>query len=156
MKTMSNSLSFSTKLILLATPLLVNQAYAYSGNCETLHLLVPESIYQKYQVSSGNPVVYHGISKGCDKVDTETAECLDYVFGQTTFAFGSGPDIDIEFKESNGDKTAKIRVQQNYCFLEAGHITVEPRKGGFEYNITEGSYGDNTPGLVTITSIEAL
>ncbi|MCF1459013.1 MAG: hypothetical protein LPH21_16120, partial [Shewanella sp.] len=88
MKTMSNSLGFSTNLIFLATPLLFNQAYASITNtCSILHLLGTQSIYQKYQVSSG-PIVNHGTYKGCEKGDTHTGECLDYVFGQTTFAYG--------------------------------------------------------------------
>ncbi|MCF1431527.1 MAG: hypothetical protein LPH20_11850 [Shewanella sp.] len=152
MKTMSNSLGVSTKLILLATPLLFNQAYAYSGGCGTLHLLVPASIYKNHEISAGDPVVNHGSNKGCDNLDTDTAECVDFVFGQTTF--GYGPDIDIEFTDKNSGKTAKINIQQNYCFLEAGDINVKSIKGKFEDSVTEGSYADTKPGVISISSIE--
>ncbi|MCF1456561.1 MAG: hypothetical protein LPH21_03015 [Shewanella sp.] len=148
MKTMSKNLGFSTKLILLATPLLFNQAYAYSGGCGTLHLLVAKSIYQNYEISSGGPVVNRGEKDGCDMIDTDSTECTDFVFEQT--ALGYGPDIDIEFNQRGSNKTAKIRVQQNYCFFEAGNITVELKKGLLYYKIYPGSFGKSRPGVVAI------
>ncbi|MCF1431530.1 MAG: hypothetical protein LPD71_12125 [Shewanella sp.] len=152
MKTMSNSLFLSTKLILLATPLLFNQAYAYSGECGTLHLLVPASIYKNQQIYAGDPVVNHGSYKGCEEIDDDTGECVDFVFGQTYL--GNGPDINIIFREMNSTKTAKISVQQNYCFMEAGDIAVKAIKGSFDYDVTGGSWGYHTPGVVKITSIK--
>ncbi|MCF1459017.1 MAG: hypothetical protein LPH21_16155 [Shewanella sp.] len=153
MKTMSKSLSFSAKLILIATPMLFNQAYAsYSGDCGTLHVLVTEKIYQKYQVSLG-PVVHDGIYVGCKKVvDGDPIDCVDFEFSQ--FSSFYGPNIDIEFKQRIGNKTAKISVQQNYCFLEAGDITVEPKKGVFNYKKYPGSWADDRPGVVAINAIE--
>ncbi|MCF1456560.1 MAG: hypothetical protein LPH21_03010 [Shewanella sp.] len=157
MKTMSKNLGFSTKLILLAIPSLFNQAYAYSGQCGTLHLLVDKSIYQKHKISSDSPVMdpvmNHGTYVGCDKIDTDTTECTDFVFSQDAFQYG--PDVDIEFRERNSSKTAKIRIQQNYCFFEGGNITIEPKNGVFNYRTYPGSYRDNKPGVIAITSIEA-
>ncbi|MCF1458027.1 MAG: hypothetical protein LPH21_10895 [Shewanella sp.] len=151
MKTMSNS--FSTKLILLATPLLFNQAYAsYSGNCGTLHLLVAKSIYQKYLISSSAPVVHRGSYIGCKLIDGNTGGCTDFEFSQGADIYG--PDIDIGFKETNGNETALIRVQQNYCFLEAGDINVDPKKGVFNYKKYPGNFADDRPGVVSIISIE--
>ncbi|MCF1459018.1 MAG: hypothetical protein LPH21_16160 [Shewanella sp.] len=156
MKTMSNS--FSTKLILLATPLLFNQAHAsqayasYNGDCGTLHLIVTYPIYQKYRISSA-PVVHRGAFTGCKEVDSKTGDCTDFEFSQ--YAGLYGPDIDIEFKQRNGNKTAMIRVQQNFCFLEAGDITVEQKKGVFNYKKFPGSFDDHRPGVVTIIAIEA-
>ncbi|MCF1431529.1 MAG: hypothetical protein LPD71_12130 [Shewanella sp.] len=152
MKTMSKSLGFSAKLILIATPMLFNQAYAaYSGDCGSLHLIIAKSIYQKYELSKGSPVVNRGTDSGCDKVDNDTGECADFVFSQVAGQYG--PDVDIEFKERNSNETARIRIQQNYCFFEAGDITVEPQIGGFTYKKFPGSYEDDRPGLVTIRSI---
>ena len=154
MKTKLKNLVFTTKLILLATPLLFNQAYAvYSGGCGTLHFIVPSFIYQKFLMYQNNPVVNHGGLKGCDEVDINTGECTNFVFAQTDLAYG--PDINIELKERNSNKFAEIRIQQNYCFFEGGHITVEPKKGKFTYTITEGSFQGDKPGVVTIHSIEA-
>ncbi|MCF1459019.1 MAG: hypothetical protein LPH21_16165 [Shewanella sp.] len=154
MKSMSNSLFFNTKLLLFATLLLFSQAYAesYSGDCGTLHILVAKPIYQKYQVSS-DPVVNRGEFKGCMLVDGDSGECVDFAFSQLFLQYG--PDIDINFKERDGNKTATIRVQQNYCFLEAGDITVEQKKGVFNFKKFLGNYGDDRPGVVSITSIEA-
>ncbi|MCF1431526.1 MAG: hypothetical protein LPH20_11840 [Shewanella sp.] len=151
MEKISNRHGFSTKLILLATPLLFNQSYAYSGGCGTLHLKVSESIYQEYKLSS-YPVINHGKFKGCEKADFNTGECSHFVFAQTPFAYG--PNIDITFNEINGNKTAIIRVQQNYCFFEPGDMTVEAKKGRLEYKTTRGSYDADEPGVVEITSVE--
>ncbi|MCF1431976.1 MAG: hypothetical protein LPH21_16135 [Shewanella sp.] len=152
MKTMSKSLSFSAKLILIATPMLFNQAYAsYSGDCGTLHVLVAKSIYEKYQVSPGSPVVNRGADSGCDKKVDATGKCTDFVFNQISVRYG--PDVDIEFKEMNGDEIAKIRVQQNYCFFEAGDITVQVKNGIINYKKYPGSYEDDRPGVVAINSI---
>ena len=150
MNTMSKSLIFGTKLILLASPWLFNQAYAYKGGCGTLHLLVVDSIYQKYQ--SGKFVVSRGSYKSCDKVDYATGDCTDFRFEQGDLSYG--PDFTIEFIEKNSNKTAKIRIQQNYCFFEGGNILVEQKKGAFQYQVTKATFEYTSPGLVKITSIE--
>ena len=152
MKTMSKSLGFSAKLISLSIPLLFNQAYAFSGSCGTLHLLIVKSIYKNYKISSDSPVVNHGKYKGCEK-KMEGGNCIDFKFNQISGQYG--PDADIEFKERNGNKTAKIRIQQNYCYWEGGNITVQPKKGLFEYKIYPGTHSSQIPGLVAITSIKA-
>ena len=155
MKTITKHLYFNTKLILLATSLLFNQAYAnYSGDCRTLHVLVNGSVYRNFRVSSDSPVVNYGINKGCDKVDIDIGECTDYVFKQGEVI--NGPDIDIEFIDRRNGKPSTIRVQQNYCFFEAGNITVQPKKGIFTYKIYTGSFEYSRPGLVVITSIQTV
>ena len=151
MKTMTNKLGLSTKLILLVTPLLFNQAYAkYSGHCGTLHLLVADNIYKNFTVTQGDIEATHGDFKGCNNVDTQTAECVDFVFEQSMF---SGPDVTIQFRERNSDYAAKIRIQQNYCFFEAGDITVQPKKGNFTYSTRPGDYDRKLPGLVQIQAV---
>ncbi|MCF1431977.1 MAG: hypothetical protein LPH21_16125 [Shewanella sp.] len=153
MKTMSKSLGFSAKLILIASPMLFNQSYAsYPGDCGTLHILVAKSIYQKYQVFS-DFVVNRGEFRGCKMKDDDTGECTDFGFNQISARYG--PDIDIEFKDRNGNELAKIRVQQNYCFFEAGDITVELKNGVVNYQKYPGSYQDDRPGVVAISSIGA-
>ena len=150
MKTISKFLGYITKPMLLAIPTLCNQAYAvYSGGCDTLHLLVKDSIYQKYK--AGNFFLTHGIYAGCKKKDVGGEDCVDFAFEQISGQLG--PDVMIKFKERDGDKVAKIRIKQNYCFLEAGNITVEPVNGVFKYKKYIGSLG-LLPGLVVITSIE--
>ncbi|MCF1458026.1 MAG: hypothetical protein LPH21_10890 [Shewanella sp.] len=147
-----------TNLILLSTSLLFNQAYASNcGGCGTLHLLVAKSIYQNFKTNSNGPIFNHGNFKGCEMVDSDTGECTHFIFEQKAFAYG--PDIDIEFIERNSNKTALINIQQNYCFLEAGKITVKTRENGyfkFDYRIVTGSRAGQLPGRVIITSIEAI
>ena len=152
MNSMSKNLSFSAKPLLLVTTLIFNQAYAYSGDCGTLHLLVDESIYQNFELSPGNPAVRRGVYEGCKKKVEGGDDCLDFVFSQ--FALRYGPDATLEFREKDTNKTAQFRIQQNYCFFEAGNITVEPRNSFFTYNIFMGSKGDDRPGVVVISSIE--
>ncbi len=65
-----------------------------------------------------------------------------------------GPECKIEFQK--GDYKALYRVQQNYCFLEAGNITVQfigtgdtKNPDALRYTITPGSYGDDREGKVS-------
>ena len=151
MKITTKNHSFSINMILLAISLLFNQAqaYEYSGGCGTLHVLVESYLYKNLKIFADGPEVTHGSYQGCQ--DFVIGGCHDYVFEQTSLL--NGPDIILIFVERTGNKTAEIRIQQNYCFFEGGHITVQQKKGEFAYHVTEGSFG-STPGLVNITFIE--
>ncbi|MCU7880889.1 MAG: hypothetical protein KZQ66_10290 [Candidatus Thiodiazotropha sp. (ex Lucinoma aequizonata)] len=62
-----------------------------------------------------------------------------------------GPDCTIVAKKGNGASVV-FRAQQNYCFLEAGDITVwivdKSNAGGMNYSKREGSFGDSRPGEI--------
>ncbi|MCF1428158.1 MAG: hypothetical protein LPD71_02820 [Shewanella sp.] len=153
MKAISNKLCCSTSLIFLSVSLLFNQAYAYSGGCNNLHVVINDSVFQKYETLFKRPRIFKGTYNGCLKVYKGTENCTDYLFDQSAFSYG--PEIEIEFNERGSNKTAKIRIQQNYCFMEAGNITVTAEKGKFKYTKLVGNFFSIEPGVVTITSIEA-
>ena len=159
MKTISKNLSSRINMILLASPMLFNQAYAnYYFGCGYLHVLINYDIYEKYQLLV-EPVVHHGGYLGCKGrikavnpvKAVEDDECVKFVFEQTFLAYG--PDIELIFSERMGNKSARIRIQQNFCFSEAGNISVEPISGVFTYRIVEGNYKKYIPGKVEINGI---
>ena len=66
-----------------------------------------------------------------------------------------GPDCRIGFKNPTKDQYAIVEFQQNYCFLEAGDITVKSINGPKpDKIITGGSYADGKGGKVIISGFK--
>jgi hypothetical protein len=58
-----------------------------------------------------------------------------------------GPDCTIQVTQ--GNRTAVLSVQQNFCSLEAGSITASVKSGPATFNTqAEGAYSGNLPGTV--------
>ena len=76
------------------------------------------------------------------------------VFAQKEVALrtGHGPNCTLTFREIGGKKRyATIRVQQNFCTLEAGKITVQMHLGAaVKYAKKEGSFSKKRPGRIRI------
>lgn len=96
-------------------------------------------------VNRPNTTIFSG---GCDHGHVESATPTMIVMSNTGYY---GPDGRIVIQE-NGTTTAIYEVQQNYCFLEAGSVTVTKLSGkDYHFVTTEGSYSTGDGGQVQFT-----
>ena len=126
------------------------QAYASSESvdrCNVLLIHINNDILDNYFVSADQIVMNRGVNQGCR--DEEHGIFCRFLQSQAY-----GPDATLSFKRITDGQIAKIRVQQNFCFFEAGNITVTPLSGKWIYSIREGSWGDKRHGDVWLDQVK--
>jgi len=66
-----------------------------------------------------------------------------------------GPNCTMTAREIGGQRYQTFRVQQNFCGLKAGKITVQMQYGAaIKFTKTEGSYAKRKGGKVSITDFK--
>ncbi|MCF1456679.1 MAG: hypothetical protein LPH21_03660, partial [Shewanella sp.] len=133
------------------------QAYASSeltkvpfvDSCNDLIAHISKDILDDYIVSTNQIVIDNGYFRGCGYEDDKIYDTYCQ-FSQAQFY---GPDATLLFKNKADGQIVTIRVQQNFCFWEAGNITIKPILGKWVYSTRGGSYGDNQHGNVWLDQV---
>ncbi|MCF1458823.1 MAG: hypothetical protein LPH21_15095, partial [Shewanella sp.] len=118
-----------------------------SETCDYLVVHISKNILDDYNLLRDNIVMNNGISHGCHATLGDTQDC------QFEQGNAYGPDATLSFKRKTDGQIATVRAQQNFCFWEAGSITVAPISGKWEYRTREGSYGSNRHGEVWLDQV---
>ena len=111
----------------------------YSAKNLVVH--VSKKILNNYNLLTDQIAVTHGEVLGC----YDHSGDIYCGLGQAALY---GPDVTLSFKRITDGQIAKIRVQQNFSFLEAGTITVTAIRGQWAYRTKEGSVAHDVPGSV--------
>ncbi|MCF1427737.1 MAG: hypothetical protein LPH21_10195 [Shewanella sp.] len=123
--------------------------YPFADKCVWFVVHISDRILDKYIVSSNQFVMNRGEFDNCIAINTGINN-MDCIFRQGAFY---GPDATLLFKRKTDGQIAKIRVQQNFCLMEAGSITVEPIRGKWVYRTQEGSAGSFKHGNVWLDQV---
>ncbi|MCF1429059.1 MAG: hypothetical protein LPD71_05455 [Shewanella sp.] len=135
-------------ILCLLTSVVISSSRAYAQPwqwCNGLEVNVYGQILDNY-TAVGPPVMTHGSYDGCHM---QGGVCDKYTFNQGAVW---GPDATLTFKNKTTGKLVKVEIQQNFCFLEAGDITVTPLQGKWVYQTHTGSY-HNYDGTVHLRSV---
>ncbi|MCF1439363.1 MAG: hypothetical protein LPD71_11650, partial [Shewanella sp.] len=109
----------------------------YSNRCEVLTVHISKHISDDYFWSRDRIVVNQGFPLYCQAKNDST----DCQFAQTE---QYGPEVTLTFKRKTDGQVATIRVQQNFCFLAAGNITVKPIRGKWVYRTRNGVWNSSS------------
>ncbi|MCF1438535.1 MAG: hypothetical protein LPD71_07250, partial [Shewanella sp.] len=96
-----------------------NKLDSLADSCTILVVHISERILDDYIITVDQMVIEHGYLEG---FQTKYGK-KNYLFSQAEMF---GPDVTLPFIRKTDGEKATIRVQQNFCFWEAGSITVKP------------------------------
>ncbi|MCF1431515.1 MAG: hypothetical protein LPH20_11775 [Shewanella sp.] len=119
---------------------------ALAKSCNLVEVHISKQILNNYVLSMKDIVLNNGKFVGC-KDENDMSHCS---FREASFF---GPDFILPFKRKTDGQIASIRVQQNYCVMEAGNITVQPIRGKWVYRTQEGSVGSFENGNVWLEAL---
>jgi hypothetical protein len=142
---MKNQVRLSTVLILafaLCAPAQAHQTFGHDS-CDNLDVLTGGDLW----VESWN--CSHGSGEEIRTRVVEGPPVREGVKLRSSSFYG--PDCTVTISSNDGTKCV-IQAQQNYCFMEAGGITVRSLDGHrITYHSDEGSFRERLQGSVMVT-----
>ena len=133
----------SIRVVALGVLLAVAVAGSAQANCKRMLITVEESKTPMY-LDQGSFKCKHGKFGSRRPNFVSLHQSLTY-----------GPDCTMTAREIGGKRYSTFRVQQNFCGLKAGKITVQMHLGAAViYTKTEGSVAKRKPGKVSITDFK--